>query len=63
MKTQTTSECFDLSNLRNVVDTLLVQSEDQQSEHSDVLDICFHLNKTINSLIAGSLTQVFIVHD
>ena len=50
-----TSECFDLSNLRNVKDLLPVQSEDQQAEHSDVLDFCFHLNGTISLLIEESI--------
>ncbi len=36
-ETYLTSECFDLSNLRNVKELLPVQSEDQQAEHSDVL--------------------------
>ena len=43
LKTLLTSECFDLSNLRNVKELLPVQSEDQQAEHSDVLNFVFIL--------------------
>ncbi len=60
MKLYLTSECFDLSNLRNVKELLPVQSEDQQAEHSDVLDFCFHLNRTISLLIASAIRKVLV---